>query len=104
MQQRSQQDRRTDRSTAERFDLAILAARAFNLRAGQQYLVLSGVSPSLVGRFVAGFPDEVRMRMLLDRPERRLSHTCFQANGKARQGQGTDIPPKQDGTRQISKK
>jgi len=70
MQRRSQQDRRIDRLTAERFDLAILAARAFDLRAGQSYLKLSGIGPSLVKGFAARFPNALRMTASL-RGERR---------------------------------
>jgi hypothetical protein len=73
MQKRSKQDRRKDRCTAERFDLAILAARAFDMRAGQQYLLLSGVSPSIMQRFLTGFPDKMRTRTPLYRTERRRS-------------------------------
>jgi hypothetical protein len=71
MQRRSQQDRRMDSLTAERFDLAILAARAFDVRAGRNYLMLSGVSSSLVQRFVARYPSGVRVTMPLHRGERR---------------------------------
>jgi hypothetical protein len=70
MQRRSQQDRRIDRLTAERFDLAILAARAFDLRAGQSYLKLSGIGPSLVERFATRFPNGLRMTAS-SRTERR---------------------------------
>jgi hypothetical protein len=56
--------------TAERFDLAILAARAFDLRAGQSYLTLSGIGPSLVDGFAARFPNALRMTMS-SRTERR---------------------------------
>jgi hypothetical protein len=57
--------------TAERFDLAILAARAFDLRAGQSYLALSGIAAPLVQGFVARYPDELRVAMPLRRTERR---------------------------------
>lgn len=70
MQRRSEQDRRSDRLTAERFDLAILAARAFDLRAGQSYLTLSGVGPSLVDGFAARFPNALRVTTT-SRAERR---------------------------------
>lgn len=71
MQRRNQQDRRIDSSTAERFDLAILAARAFDLHAGQNYLALSGVGPSLVEGFVARYPNGLRAAMAPRRTERR---------------------------------
>lgn len=82
MQKRSEQDRRKDRLAAERFDLAILAARAFDMRAGQQYLTLSGLHPSIVQRFVAGFSAEMPLRMPLHRTERRRHKTDSQAKGR----------------------
>jgi hypothetical protein len=60
-----------DGVTAERFDLAILAARAFDLRAGQNYLALSGVDSSLVQRFADRYPGELRATIPLNRIERR---------------------------------
>jgi hypothetical protein len=60
MRIRRQQDRRMDSSTAERFDLAVLAARAFDLHAGHNYLVLSGVSPLVVHGFVHRYPQALR--------------------------------------------
>lgn len=73
MRRRTQQDRRMDGVTAERFDLAVLAARAFDLRAGQSYLMLSGVDFSLVQTFVTRYPCELRATTPLHRPERRRS-------------------------------
>jgi hypothetical protein len=69
---RSQHDRRTDGSTAERFDLAVLAARAFDLHAGHNYLVLSGVNPTIVHGFVMRYPRATRA--LADAQERERRH------------------------------
>jgi hypothetical protein len=75
MQVRSPNDRRRDRLTAERFDLAILTARAFDVRAGQSYLRLSGVSTPLVQRFVDSYPNKVRATRTTDSFERRRRRT-----------------------------
>jgi len=70
---RSQHDRRVDMSTAERFDLAVLAARAFDLHAGHNYLVLSGVNPVIVHGFVRRYPRALR-RVAPAHNERRTQH------------------------------
>ena len=71
MEVRSQRDRRTDSLTAERFDLAVLAARAFDLHAGHSYLVLSGIPPHLARGFVTRYPGRLRMRLPAQPCERR---------------------------------
>jgi hypothetical protein len=71
MQPRSDLERRVDRLTAERFDLAVLTARAFDLRAASTYLRLSGVRNVLVERFLKRYPDRVRATMTTDYVERR---------------------------------
>lgn len=60
MHTRSGQDRRKDGWTAERINLAALAARAFDLHAAKNYLRLSGVSPDLVKRFASQYPAGLR--------------------------------------------
>jgi hypothetical protein len=68
---RRQHDRRVDGSTAERFDLAVLAARAFDLHAGHNYLVLSGVNPTIVHGFIVRYPRAMRaLATALDRDRR----------------------------------
>lgn len=57
---RNRQQRRTDRWTAERLDLAALTARAFDLHAAKNYLRLSGVPSHLIDNFVARFPGALR--------------------------------------------
>lgn len=75
MQRRSPRDRRTDSATAERFDLAVLAARAFDLRAGRTYLRLSGISSTVVQGFVDRYPGALRLTMSLPPSERRRTST-----------------------------
>jgi hypothetical protein len=71
MRARSQHDRRSDKLTAARFDLAILAARAFDVAAGQNYLLLSGVSTSIARRFAERYPNGVRTISTSTKPDRR---------------------------------
>lgn len=71
---RRDHDRRVDSSTAERFDLAVLAARAFDLHAGHNYLVLSGVNPMIVHGFIRRFPRALRAMAAAHQHERRLHH------------------------------
>jgi hypothetical protein len=71
MQARSQRERRTDRLTAERFDLAVLTARAFDVKAASTYLRLSGISNLLIDRFAQQYPHQIRATMTTDRVERR---------------------------------
>ena len=71
---RRQQDRRVDNSTAERFDLAVLAARAFDLHAGHNYLVLSGINPTIVHEFVMRYPRALRRVTPGRSSERRGQH------------------------------
>jgi hypothetical protein len=71
MQMRRMDDRRTDKLTAERIDLAVLTARAFDLRAAQTYLTLSGIGAALVVRFVSHYPDRLRATTGTEYPERR---------------------------------
>jgi hypothetical protein len=52
--------RRTDRATAERVDLAALTARAFDLHAAKNYLRLSGVSSYLIASFAERYPHLLR--------------------------------------------
>jgi len=74
---RSEHDRRVDNSTAERVDLAVLAARAFDLHAGHNYLVLSGVNPLIVHRFVLRYPRGLRrMATAHDRERRGVTPAC----------------------------
>jgi hypothetical protein len=71
MQARSHLERRTDRLTAERFDLAVLTARAFDMKAASTYLRLSGISNLLIHRFAEHYPHQIRATMTTDRAERR---------------------------------
>lgn len=54
---RSERERRMDRLSADRFDLAVLTARAFDLDAAITYLSLAGVSTALIDRFAKDYPD-----------------------------------------------
>lgn len=58
---RTGQERRVDSSTAERFNLAVLAARAFDLHAGHNYLALCGIDPLIVRDFIQRYPRCVRV-------------------------------------------
>lgn len=57
---RQQGQRRFDRATAERVDLAALTARAFDLHAATNYLRLSGVQAHLIESFAARYPQGLR--------------------------------------------
>jgi hypothetical protein len=83
MMQRSGQDRRTDSWTAERIDLAVLTARAFDLHAARCYLQLSGISPDLVQRFTHRYPFTVRPTIPMHTSERRRPRPA--------QGPGPDL-------------
>lgn len=71
---RRQHERRVDNLTAERFDLAVLAARAFDLHAGHNYLVLSGVNPVIVHGFVSRYPRALRKMAAAPGRERRVQN------------------------------
>lgn len=71
MMERSGQDRRMDSWTAERIDLAVLTARAFDLHAAKCYLQLSGISPDLVQKFTRRYPFTVRPTIPMHTSERR---------------------------------
>jgi hypothetical protein len=73
MQARSEQDRRTDSWTAERIDLAVLTARAFDLHAARYYLELSGVEADLVRRFAHRYPFTLRPATPMHPCERRVA-------------------------------
>ncbi|WP_167758712.1 hypothetical protein [Zemynaea arenosa] len=59
-ERRKQDNRRDDRATAERIEMAVLTARAFDHRAARSYLLLSGVHPRVADDFVRRFPTQLR--------------------------------------------
>lgn len=60
MDQRSHQERRHDSSMAERFDMAVRTALAFDRGAAFSYLTICGVAQSLIHSFAERFPTRVR--------------------------------------------
>lgn len=86
--QRSGQDRRMDSWTAERIDLAVLTARAFDLHAAECYLQLSGISPELVQKFTRRFPFTVRPTIPMHTTERRRSRPAGASSEPPQQAQG----------------
>ena len=60
MDQRSYQERRHDSSTAERFDMAVRTALAFDQGAAYSYLAICGVRNALIRSFAERFPTRVR--------------------------------------------
>ena len=75
MQPRSERDRRTDRLSADRFDLAVLTARAFDLNAALAYLRLAGASTALIDRFARDYPDRLRATVITSHAQRRRRRT-----------------------------
>lgn len=59
-ERRKPYNRRGDRVTAERIEMAVLTARAFDHRAARTYLLLSGVHPHVADDFVRRFPTQLR--------------------------------------------
>jgi hypothetical protein len=57
---RSQKERRQDSSTAERFDMAVRTALAFDQGAAYTYLAICGVEHLLIRSFAERFPTQVR--------------------------------------------
>jgi len=60
MDQRSYQERRHDSGTAERFDMAVRTAHAFDQGAAYSYLAICGVASRLIRSFAERFPTQVR--------------------------------------------
>ena len=60
MDQRSNQERRLDTGTAERFDMAVRTALAFDQGAAYSYLAICGVEHMLIRSFAERFPTQVR--------------------------------------------
>lgn len=60
MDQRSYRDRRHDSGTAERFDMAVRTALAFDPRAAFSYLTICGMEHTLIRSFAERFPTQVR--------------------------------------------
>jgi hypothetical protein len=58
--QRRNQDRRQDNGTAERFDMAVRTALAFDQGAAYSYLAICGVEHMLIRSFAERFPTQVR--------------------------------------------
>lgn len=75
MHPRSERERRTDRLSADRFDLAVLTARAFDLNAAFAYLSLAGVSSALINRFAMDYPDKLRATAITSHVQRRRRRT-----------------------------
>lgn len=71
MKSRSRHDRRTDNLTAERIDLAVLTARAFDLHAARNYLLLTGVRFPLLQEFTSRYPAKIRPAMPMNASDRR---------------------------------
>ena len=60
MEKRSHQERRNDSGTAERFDMAVRTALAFDQGAAYTYLAICGVEHPLIRSFAERFPTRVR--------------------------------------------
>ena len=60
MDQRSYHERRHDNGTAERFDMAVRTALAFDQGAAYSYLAICGVGQMLIHSFAERFPTQVR--------------------------------------------
>jgi hypothetical protein len=58
--QRINKERRNDSGTAERFDMAVRTALAFDQGAAYSYLAISGVEHMLIRSFAERFPTQVR--------------------------------------------
>jgi hypothetical protein len=72
---RNERERRMDRLSADRFDLAVLTARAFDLDAAITYLSLAGVSTALIDRFAKDYPDRLRATAITSHAQRRRRRT-----------------------------
>lgn len=60
MDQRSHQERRHDLGTAERFDMAVRTALAFDEGAAYSYLAICGIEHPLIHSFARRFPTQIR--------------------------------------------
>jgi hypothetical protein len=60
VEKRSYQERRHDTGTAERFDMAVRTAHAFDQGAAYTYLALCGIEHLLIRSFAERFPTRVR--------------------------------------------
>lgn len=60
MDQRRNKERRHDSGTAERFDMAVRTALAFDQGAAYSYLAICGVEHMLIRSFAERFPTQVR--------------------------------------------
>jgi hypothetical protein len=58
--QRRNQERRHDLGTAERFDMAVRTALAFDQGAAFSYLTICGVENLLIRSFAERFPTRIR--------------------------------------------
>lgn len=77
MHPRSERERRIDRLSADRFDLAVLTARAFDLNTALAYLSLAGVSTELIDRFAKDYPDRLRATVITSHAQRRRRRTDY---------------------------
>jgi hypothetical protein len=57
---RSHQERRHDFGTAERFDMAVRTAVAFDQGAAYSYLAICGVEHMVIRSFAERFPTQIR--------------------------------------------
>lgn len=60
MDKRSYQERRHDLGTAERFDMAVRTALAFDEGAAYSYLTICGIDHPLIQSFAERFPTRIR--------------------------------------------
>lgn len=60
MDQRRNKERRHDLGTAERFDMAVRTALAFDQGAARSYLTICGVEHLLIRSFTERFPTRIR--------------------------------------------
>ncbi|WP_342119054.1 hypothetical protein [Pseudoduganella sp. OTU4001] len=60
MDKRSHRERRHDTGTAERFDMAVRTALAFDQGAAYSYLAICGVDHPLIRSFAERFPTQIR--------------------------------------------
>lgn len=77
MHPRSERERRIDRLSADRLDLAVLTARAFDLDAALAYLSLAGVRNGLIERFAKDYPDNLRATAITSHVQRRRRRTDY---------------------------
>lgn len=77
MHSRSERERRVDNLSADRFDLAVITARAFDLNAAFAYLKQIGASSALVDRLARDYPDNLRTTAITHHAQRKRRKSDF---------------------------